>query len=337
MLAADQLAAFLLAACLIELTPGPNMGYLALVASRLGRGPGMVTVAGVTVGLAVYLAASVLGLTELTLRWPWVYEVLRWAGVAYLGWLAFDTWRAPRHDAHLPDERGLFVRGLVNNLLNPKAVALYVALLPGFVRPELGHPTAQVLALGSLHIAISLMVHTTIVWTAAAARRRLELGTKAWFEGRSLWAWRWSPCGWRHLRDGEPERLLSTPPRQQGITAVKWLMAIIVTTLPAPGPTHPAFFEATRLQAVCADEGPEAASAKVFCMGYVMGVADLLLTRPLRRGGPTICPPADFKGKDAVEAVHRSDRYATKGQPAAEFVRFALERAYPCPVQRDGG
>lgn len=179
MLSAAQAGAFLLAVGLIELTPGPNMGYLALVASRLGRRPGMMTVAGVTVAFAIYLAASVLGLAEAMLRWPRIYDALRWLGVSYLAWLAFDTWRGPRRDVGLPGPSGLFVRGLLNNLLNPKAAALYLVLLPGFVRPAQGHPVAQILALGALHIAVSLVIHATIVWTAAGARPALE----TWNEG----------------------------------------------------------------------------------------------------------------------------------------------------------
>ena len=68
--AASQLLPFLLAVALIELTPGPNMGYLALVASRFGRTAGMVTVAGVTMALALYLAASLVGLAQASARWP---------------------------------------------------------------------------------------------------------------------------------------------------------------------------------------------------------------------------------------------------------------------------
>jgi len=118
---------------------------------------------------------------------------------------------------------------------------------------------------------------------------------------------------------------------------MRWLLAmVIVTALPPPEPTHPAFLDAARLQAVCADDGPDAASARVLCMGYVMGVTDQLLARPARAGGPTICPPADLNPKAAVEAVRRHARYASnaKGVGAAEFVRFALERAYPCPILR---
>jgi hypothetical protein len=112
------------------------------------------------------------------------------------------------------------------------------------------------------------------------------------------------------------------------------LAMIVVTAPPPPAPTHPGFMDAARLQAVCAERGPDAASAKVLCLGYVMGLTDQLLARPSRRSGPTVCPPADFTAKAAVQAVQRYGRYADKGVGAAEFVRFALERTYPCPIER---
>ena len=175
MLTADRLVPFLLAVILIELTPGPNMGYLALVASRSGRAAGMATVAGITLGLAIYLAASVFGLAEAALRWPWIYEILRWTGVAYLGWLAVDTWRGrDRETVAEADHRSLFLRGLINNLLNPKAAVFYVALLPGFVRPQDGQPVLQALTLGAIHLSLSVLIHAAIVWTAAGAKPTLD-------------------------------------------------------------------------------------------------------------------------------------------------------------------
>ena len=180
MLAGDQLIPFLLAVALIELTPGPNMGYLALVASRSGRGAGMATVAGITLGLAIYLAASVFGLAEAALRWPWIYKTLRWSGVAYLGWLAVDTWRGPgRKTVAEVDRRSLFLRGLINNLLNAKAAVFYVVLLPGFVRPQDGQPVVQALTLGAIHLCVSVLIHSAIVWTAAGAKPALD----SWDDG----------------------------------------------------------------------------------------------------------------------------------------------------------
>jgi threonine/homoserine/homoserine lactone efflux protein len=171
----DALIPFLLAVLVMELTPGPNMAYLALVAARSGRRLGFAAVAGVTLGLGAYLLASVAGIAEAAQRWPWVYQVLRWAGVAYLLWLAFDAWREPTTEPEAEDDDGVrrvFLRGLVANLLNPKAALLYVALLPGFISPR-GDPVSQALVLGAIHIGVSVVIHSAIVMGAGNAQRLL--------------------------------------------------------------------------------------------------------------------------------------------------------------------
>ena len=164
---------FLIALALIELTPGPNMGWLALVALARGRLAGFAAVAGVTAGLAVWMLAAAYGLTEVFALWPPLYQGLRWAGVLFLLWLAWEAWREPVADAApTPDVRslrGLFLRGMMGNLLNPKAAVFYVALLPTFMRPDHGAPLTQALTLGGLHLAVAVMVHSLIVMGAARA------------------------------------------------------------------------------------------------------------------------------------------------------------------------
>ena len=165
---------FLVAVSLIELTPGPNMGWLALVALGRGRIAGMAAVAGVTLGLTAWMVAAAFGLTTVLLTFPGLYQAVRWAGVAFLLWLAWEAWAgagkvAP--DAE-PDRRtlgGLFLRGLTGNLLNPKAAVFYVALLPTFIRPDRASPLVQALTLGGLHVAVSVAIHTLIVLGAASA------------------------------------------------------------------------------------------------------------------------------------------------------------------------
>lgn len=198
---------FLLAVLLIELTPGPNMGYLAAVGTRWGRRAGLTTVAGVTCGLGFYMLLAVAGLGQAILHAPLIYAALRWAGVVYLLWLATDTWRggaetSPGNALTTPDPRRLFARGLVANLLNPKAVVFYIALLPGFTNPARGNPAAQALTLGMIHIAVSVTVHCAIVlaagsarpaitgWTAGSRRRRLDRGFALTLAAIALWlAW----------------------------------------------------------------------------------------------------------------------------------------------------
>lgn len=172
------IAPFLLAIVLIELTPGPNMGYLAGLSAVEGRRAGLVTIAGITAGLLVYMLASVAGLTEiLRLNRP-LYEALRWAGVAYIFWLAFDAWRGEKPtDLQGEDGRAWihFRRGLVANLLNPKAALFYVTLLPGFIQTGHASPPVQALILGGAHIAVSIAVHGAIVLSSDGLARRLIL------------------------------------------------------------------------------------------------------------------------------------------------------------------
>jgi threonine/homoserine/homoserine lactone efflux protein len=185
------LPGFLLTVALVELTPGPNMGYLTLVGTRWGRRAGLATVAGITCGLTIYMLAAVAGLGAVLLRIGWLYAVLRWAGVGYLLWLALETWRgdtetSPGHRPEPPTRERLFTRGLVANLLNPKAAIFYIALLPGFTNPAWGNLTTQAMTLGLVHIGVSVAVHGSIVlaagsastgiarWASSAGRRSLD-------------------------------------------------------------------------------------------------------------------------------------------------------------------
>jgi threonine/homoserine/homoserine lactone efflux protein len=169
------LPAFALAMVLVELTPGPNLAYLALLGAARGRQAGLLAVAGVTVGLLFWLVVALIGLTRTPLHSAAGLEALRWIGAAYLLWLAWDAVR-PAPEAG-PSGRSLgaqpFVRGLAANLLNPKAAIFYLALLPGFMTPSAGPLFIQVLILGGIHIAISIAIHSAAVFGAAETASRL--------------------------------------------------------------------------------------------------------------------------------------------------------------------
>lgn len=167
---------FLLAVVLIELTPGPNMGYLAGLSAVEGRRAGFVTVAGITCGLMAYMLASVVGLTEILRLNRSLYELLRWAGVGFVVWLAIDAWRGGEKAETAPGLAGdwaHFRKGLLANLLNPKAALFYVSLLPGFVQPGHASPTLQALILGGIHILVSILVHSGIVLSSDGLARRV--------------------------------------------------------------------------------------------------------------------------------------------------------------------
>lgn len=165
---------FLVAVALVELTPGPNMAWLAALTVAEGRVAGLRAVAGVTLGLTIYMLASVVGVTGVIAAAPDVYAALRLAGVAYLLWLAFEAWRgAGDIAAGSGDGAAPFRRGLIANLLNPKAAVFYVTLLPGFIAPDHGAFWSQALILGAAHISVSVAIHAGIVLLADRMARYL--------------------------------------------------------------------------------------------------------------------------------------------------------------------
>jgi threonine/homoserine/homoserine lactone efflux protein len=170
---------FALASLLIELTPGPNMAYLATLALAEGRRTGLAAVAGVMLGLAGIGLASMFGLATLIQTVPVAYDVLRYAGAAFLLFLAWDAWRgAGEEEARSLGARAAFVRALMTNLLNPKAAAFFVLVLPLFLTPAAGGLAGQTLALGLVYVLVATAVHAVIVLFAAALRPYLVEGPR---------------------------------------------------------------------------------------------------------------------------------------------------------------
>jgi threonine/homoserine/homoserine lactone efflux protein len=176
-LTTQAVAAFALTSLAVEITPGPNMTWLAVVAATEGRRVGFAAVAGVFLGLAVIGVAAALGLAALVAAEPALYQALRWGGVICLLWLAWDAWR----DADTPPDRVwpgqkiamYFGRGLVTNLLNPKAALFYLSVLPGFVSAD-APAMPQTFILTIVYLAVATGIHAGIVMLAGAAQRLLE-------------------------------------------------------------------------------------------------------------------------------------------------------------------
>ena len=168
---------FLVAIILVEATPGPNMGYLAALSASEGRAAGFRAVLGVTLGLCVYMFAAVIGIAEIVARLPILYAALRWAGVLFLLYLAWEAWQDAPETSPTRSEAGFaspFWRGFMANVLNPKAAIFYVSLLPGFMNVGRSPLWIQALLLGSIHIVISILIHGAIVIGAARAGAMLE-------------------------------------------------------------------------------------------------------------------------------------------------------------------
>lgn len=188
-----NLPEFLFAVLILELTPGPNMAYLATLALSRGRAAGLMATLGVAAGLAVHAAAAALGAGALIENSPAIYEALRWIGVAYLLYLASEGWQpetenSPARAAFAEGAGPLFLRGFLSNIFNPKSIIFFVSVVPRFIGPDTAALSApvQLAILGALYVAVATAVHATIVILAAQLRPYLVEGPRRDIVRRTL-------------------------------------------------------------------------------------------------------------------------------------------------------
>src|SRR5664279_2392165 len=93
MISLDSLALYAVASVMLALTPGPNLMYLISRTLCQGRAAGIVSLAGTTSGFLFYALAAAFGLTAVFVAVPVLFDIVRWAGAAYLLWLAWDAVR----------------------------------------------------------------------------------------------------------------------------------------------------------------------------------------------------------------------------------------------------
>ncbi|TMV55389.1 LysE family translocator, partial [Thioclava sp. BHET1] len=129
-------------------------------------------VLGISLGLAVQVVAAATGLSALAAGSAALYHALRWAGVGYMAYLAWCAWAesaavSGAEEVAQPAARRAFRRGLISNLLNPKALVFYMLVVGQFTRADAGPLWGQILILGGLHVAIAFAVHGAIVLLGA--------------------------------------------------------------------------------------------------------------------------------------------------------------------------
>jgi threonine/homoserine/homoserine lactone efflux protein len=185
MIPLNDLVMFSSAALVMVLTPGPNMIYLISRSISQGRQAGVISLFGVVAGFVVHMFAAAIGLTALFMAVPMGYELLKWAGAAYLLWLAWQAVkpgaRSPFQHKDLPfDSRNrLLAMGFLTSVLNPKIAIFYLAILPQFIAPQNGPVFAQSLMLGTVQITVSFAVNLLIALSAAKIA--------VWFSCNSIW------------------------------------------------------------------------------------------------------------------------------------------------------
>ncbi len=171
-------AFFVTASLALVLIPGPNHLYITARGLAQGRPAALASAFGVETGTLVHIAAAAAGLSYLISRSAALFAVVKWAGVAYLGYLAFRafTGGGQEEGAAPPPQplRRVFLEGMLVNVLNPKVALFFLAFLPQFVRPEAGSPALQIVLFGLTLLLLGLLSDLVYAWTAGALGGRLR-------------------------------------------------------------------------------------------------------------------------------------------------------------------
>lgn len=171
----------------IYLLPGPDMILLLQTGARQGKRGALATAVGLGVARGCHVALAGLGLAALFKTAPWTFDVVRLAGAAYLLWIGIQclktTMMPNLDDANVgggkPQWHAAMGRGLLTNLLNPKALLFCSVLLPQFVDPNAGPVLAQFAILGVVLVGVGLLFDSTYALAGAALGRWLQRSPSA--------------------------------------------------------------------------------------------------------------------------------------------------------------
>lgn len=174
--------AFLLTTLIVCLAPG--IGIIYTLSMTLGGGlrAGMLAVVGCTLATVVHLVAALAGLAAVLHTSALLFQAIKWAGVAYLLWMAWGTLRGTGTLDVKAEDPGaalrIIRRGITLNILNPKIPIFFMAFLPQFVTPgEDG--TAQLIQLGAVFVAMTAGVFTLYALLAGTMRARVLSSERA--------------------------------------------------------------------------------------------------------------------------------------------------------------
>jgi threonine/homoserine/homoserine lactone efflux protein len=154
------LALFSLAALALIVVPGPAVLYIVARGVDQGRRAGVVSALGIAAGSTVHVAAATVGISALVVSSARAFELVKYAGAAYLVFLGVRR-LLTRDEAsdEAPEQaplRSVFAQGVIVNVLNPKTALFFLAFLPQFVDPEAGSVALQTLVLGTTFAVLAL-------------------------------------------------------------------------------------------------------------------------------------------------------------------------------------
>jgi threonine/homoserine/homoserine lactone efflux protein len=195
-----QLPLFMMTALLLNATPGVDLLLTVSRTAQSGARAGATAAAGIAAGCALHALAAAFGLAALLAVSAQAFVAIKWAGAAYLVWLALGmlnaAWRsapiaaaqrlAPARRQSVVSAWADFHRGLLTNLLNPKVALFMLAFVPQFIPAHTEHKTLVFLGLGALFVVQGLVfLLAVVVLTARIARWPAWAGSARWLQAAS--------------------------------------------------------------------------------------------------------------------------------------------------------
>ncbi|ENO84709.1 LysE family translocator [Thauera linaloolentis] len=171
-------AEFLITSLIVVLIPGTGVIYTVSTGLVQGRVASIYASLGCTAGIIPHLAATILGLAAVMHTSALAFQLLKYAGVAYLFYIAYATWRdkaAFSIDGSISrsSTSSIVVKAFLLNILNPKLTIFFLAFLPQFVSPSATQPLAQLLLLSAIFMIMTFAVFCVYGVVAHAFRRHV--------------------------------------------------------------------------------------------------------------------------------------------------------------------
>jgi len=182
-----DIALFIAASALLAIAPGPDVIYVLTRGVAQGPRAGLAAALGFASGCIFHTVLAAVGIAALIRSSEIAFNVVRYAGAAYLIWIGIQ---ALRHRASFSIEGASDVRALsaiyrqsvIGNMLNPKVTLFFLAFLPQFVNTEAGHVGWQMGLLGAVFMAVTVVVFGAVAlfagWIGAWMRRQPAIGAR---------------------------------------------------------------------------------------------------------------------------------------------------------------
>ena len=188
----SDLLAYILVVLALFVVPGPAVLLILAQSMSGGRKVGLATSLGIAVGDGVHTVAAALGLSALLMTSPTAFNLVKYAGIAYLVYVGVRAWAVPAESmpkvrGQLLDPRRAFYRALWTEVLNPRTALFFLAFLPQFVRPAGGPVVMQLLVLGLIFVLLSAGYASGLALVAGSVGRWLvkHSGIARW-QGRII-------------------------------------------------------------------------------------------------------------------------------------------------------